>query len=295
MMPDTLAPVDRPRVNGSKPTIASLPAGDRYVTAARVAGRSFQGFAHLLVLVAAAVADVAAFYDVLANHTNLPDHLLYALVGGFTVVVLSLAHGIGASYRDKVDGAPDYRPLVLWSTAAAWLILGGVAFLARLVFSGPAPATDSTFGGTPSTVDANEGLVMAVLFIGLHLAGGIAAARGAFLLHNSIDRAVISASGRVRRLSTRLSRREQTHERLAAELRRLDRERERVELAHEAARLGRIALGDQLKQYVRIRIAQKLDDAAATDAMVEPDRYPFAASPLRATPAPRPGIEEDPS
>lgn len=295
MTHDTLAPAGRPRVNGSKPALVGHPvAADPYVTAARVSGRSFQGFAHLLVLVAAAVADVAAFYDVLANHTNLPDHLLYALVGGFTVVVLYLAHGIGASYRDKVDGAPDHRPLVLWATAAAWLVLGGVAFLARLVFTGPAAATGSTFGGAPSTVDSNEGLVMAVLFIGLHLAGGIAAARGAFLLHNSMDRAVIAASGRILRLSRTLSRRERKHERLAAELRRLDRERARVELAHEAARLGRIALGDQLKQYARIRIAQRLNEASATDAMVEPDRYPFTASPLREIP-PRVGIDKDPS
>jgi hypothetical protein len=251
----------------------------RYLAASHVAGRSFGAPVHVLVLLVAAGADVAAFYDVLANHTNLPVHMLYLLVAGFTVVTLSLAHSIGAGYRDRVDGAPDHRAAPLWLAAGGWLVLGAAAFLIRLVLTGPAPA--SSFGGAPSTVDSNEGLAMALLFAALYIGTGIAAALGAFVLHNSIGRAVAAAGRRIRGLRRTLSRHEQRHERLAAELRRLEAERFRVDQAHEAARLGRIAMGDELKQYVRMRIAQTLNDASATDAMFEPDRYPFQTSPLR--------------
>ncbi|GAA0897300.1 hypothetical protein [Virgisporangium aurantiacum] len=253
----------------------------RYLTAARVAGRSFAAPVHVLVLMVAAGADVAAFYDVLANHTNLPVHMLYLLVAGFTAITLSLAHSIGAGYRDRVDGAPDHRAALLWFAAGGWLVLGAAAFAIRLVLTGPAPAANSTFGAAPSTVDSNEGLAMALLFAALYVGTGIAAALGAFVLHNSIGRAVVAASRRIRGLRRTLSRHERRHERLEAELRRLEAERFRVDQAHEAARLGRIAMGDELKQYVRMRIAQVLNDASATDAMFEPDRYPFRSSPLR--------------
>jgi hypothetical protein len=293
MTPDTLAPPRR--VNGSTPMIGPAPQS-RYLTATRVAGRSYAAPMHGLVLLLAAGADLAAFYDVLANHTNLPNHLLYPLVAGFTVVPLSLAHSVGAGYRDRVDGAPDHRTALLWFAAGGWLVLGAAAFVIRLVLTGPAPAANSTFGATASvsTVDSNEGLAMALLFAALYVGTGIAAALGAFTLHNSIGRAVATASRRIHGLRRTLSRHERKHGRVAAELRRLNAERVRVEEAHEAARLGRIALGDQLKQHVRMRIAQTLDDASATDAMFEPDRYPFRSSPLRATiPAPRVSIEKD--
>lgn len=298
-------PMMRPRVNGSMPVPANDgadrgPAGPtdradrRYLRASRVVERrSFAAVVQYLMLALAGAADFAAFYDVLANHTNLPDAMLYLLVAGFTAMSLWLAHLVGTGYRDRVDGAPDHRPLQLWSAAIAWFGLGAAAVAVRVIFAGPAP---SSFGATPSVgaPPGGDGLALAVVFGFLYLAAGVAAARGGFALHNSIELAVVAASRRIRRLQRRLGRHEQVHERVAAELRRLEAERVRIDLAHEAARLGRIALGDELKQHVRMRIAQRLNEASATDAMFEPDRYPFAASPLRgvsadAVPAPRPG------
>lgn len=252
-----------------------------YLTAARVSGRSsFTVPVLVLVLLIAAGADVAAFYDVLANHTNSPDLVLYVLVAGFAVGPLWLAHTVGATLRDRVDGAPDYQPVVLWTAAAGWLLIGTGAFFARLLLTGAAPS--SSFGtAAPYTVDGRAGLVMALLFATLYIGTGILAAGASFTLHNSIERAVGTASRRIRGLRKRLSRHERTHERIAAELRRLQAERVRLEQAHEAARLRAIALGDELKQYVRMRIAQTLDEPSATDAMFEPDRYPFTGTPLR--------------
>ncbi|MEU7934838.1 hypothetical protein [Micromonospora echinofusca] len=238
-----------------------------------------------VVLLLAAAADVAAFYDVLSSSLDTPTHLLYLLVAGFTVVALLLAHGCGESYRDLSQGAPQSRRAVFLVCLVGWAGLGVAAFVSRLLL-----ADEQSAGGFDAGGQSTEGasnVVMAILFAALYLGTGSAAAVVAYWNHNSLRRAYAASRKQLDRAGKAAARQAGRHESVLAVHRQRYNEWWRTEAAHAAARQARLALAAELKELARHRMAASAQDPAATDGLFTTDRHPPAApSPYRERTAP---------
>ncbi|MEU1604883.1 hypothetical protein [Micromonospora matsumotoense] len=260
---------------GTPPPRGSMPGG-RYVDTALFTGRPgtmLGGLAEKAVLVLAAGADVAAFYNALSGGLNDQPYLLYMLVAGFTAVALLLAHGCGRIYRDLDQRAPGARSLALYVCLAGWALLGIAAFVSRLLLADE--DSGATFGGSGGGGEGSRtAQMLALLFLALYFGTGAAAAVIAYWNHNSPAHAYHRSSRRLARARKLAERRVEAHEKLVSQHRQRYHEWARTEAAHAAARAKRLALAEELKQLARQRMAAAGQDPATTDGLFAPDRYP---------------------
>jgi hypothetical protein len=277
--------------NGTEPTALGTPAGDvaawgipGHADPVLLAGRPRSIYVYVGALIAAAVADIAAFYQVLELvMADSNEYQIFALVIGFTGVVLSLAHFTGVTLRDRLAGARSLRGYLTPICFLVWLALGALAFYVRLRI----PASDSGGSGglsvaspgsspsPPTGVDAQGTLPGAAFFAGLYAGTGMIAILGGFLTHNPLRatfvralRAFRSASEAHAVASRRLALAEGVRDYRGDELESAARIRE------EALR-ERLALAEELKQTARLEISRRLQDASATDTFVKPDARPY--------------------
>ncbi|WP_431886650.1 hypothetical protein [Micromonospora wenchangensis] len=253
---------------------SSMPGG-RYVDTALFTGRPgtlLGGLAETVVLVLAAGADVAAFYNSLSDGLDEATYLLYMLVAGFTAVALLLAHACGRIYRDLDQRAPGARRLTLYVCLAGWALLGIAAFVSRLLLADADRAS-----GLGASVDyeqeALKAQVLAILFLALYIGTGTAAAVVAYWNHNSPAHAYHRSNRRLAWARWFAKRRVGAHEKILSQHRQRYNEWARAEAAHAAARAKRLALAEELKQLARQRMAAAGQDPATTDGLFAPDRY----------------------
>jgi hypothetical protein len=226
---------------------------------------------HTVALVAAIGADWAAFLQVvrLVMRTESAQTTM-VVVAGFTGIVVYLAHAAGTLFRDLRAGAQSVTPALVALCVLAWAGFGAAAFAARLAVSRPPQA----FGGTASTSQDNA-MFAAVFFLTFYVGTGIVAGVGAYLTHNPL-RAAYGRAARVHRRALRraiasgrdLAMAEATRTAYAGEL-----VAARQRLLH--ALQVRLALAERLKQIARVLIAQRAQDPAVTDAILEPDLRPY--------------------
>src|ERR1019366_4979958 len=118
-----------------------------------LAGRPRGSSIYVLALIAAAAADIAAFYQVVEVALNLSQTVGAVLVVGFTGVTLTLAHFIGRMLRDRRAGAKWIQGPMIAVVAVIWLALGALAYWVRLKSGGPSqgfalPGTQASGSGS---------------------------------------------------------------------------------------------------------------------------------------------------
>ena len=251
-----------------------------YADPTLLAGRPRGSSIYVLALVAAAAADIAAFYQVVEVALNLSQTVGAILVVGFTGVTLALAHFVGRMLRDRKAGAKWIPGLMIAVVAVIWLALGALAYWVRLKSGGSSggfalPGTQSSgSGSTQGTPPA------AAMFAGLYAATGAVAAIGAYFTHNPLHAAFARSIREHRRAA-------EGHALSARRLRLAEAEREfftgqmtAALLVRDEAVLARHALAAELKQLARLEIARHLRDASATDAFLEDDARPYTYRPF---------------
>ncbi|MEU7832595.1 MULTISPECIES: hypothetical protein [unclassified Nonomuraea] len=223
---------------------------------------------HTAALTIAVGADWAAFLQVVKRVMPSESSPTTSLVvAGFTGIVVWLAHSAGVMFRDiraGSAGASRFLPLLC---VFAWVAFGTAAFAARLVLSKPSQA----FGPQ----EADDHLLSALFFLAFFLGTGIVAGVGAYLTHNPLR----SAYGRALRVHERVLRRSIASARDLA-LAETNRSAHASELIAARQTLlhslqVRLALAERLKQMARVLIAQRAQDPAVTDAILEPDLRPY--------------------
>lgn len=246
--------------------------------AALMTGRHWSTVMHVAVLGFAAVADFAAFTTVVEIATPNESALVsQLLVLGFTAVVLYLGHSTGvllAQVWIERRWASAAGALVC---AAVWGVLGYFAWRVRM----RSPTTIDDSGGFLSGDSAGQATVdplaseVSLVFLGLYLGCGVAAAVGAYLAHNSpkagYRRLIKAHELAVRQLAASTAM-------VEAELVRIEVQRTHQRIAPDRLReacTDRLAFAAELKQYVRVGIAGRLDNPATTDAVLEEDRRPY--------------------
>jgi hypothetical protein len=245
-----------------------------------LAGRPRGSSIYVLALIAAAAADIAAFYQVVEVALNLSQTVGAVLVVGFTGVTLTLAHFIGRMLRDRRAGAKWIQGPMIAVVAVIWLALGALAYWVRLKSGGPSqgfalPGTQASGSGSTQGTPA-----AAAMFAGLYAATGAVAAIGAYLSHNPLHAAFARSIREHRRAA-------EGHALSARRLRLAEAEREfyvgqmtAALLVRDEAVQARHALAQELKQLARLEIAKHLRDASATDAFVDDDARPYTYRPF---------------
>jgi hypothetical protein len=245
-----------------------------------LAGRPRGSSIYVLALIAAAAADIAAFYQVVEVALNLSRTVGAVLVVGFTGVTLTLAHSVGRMLRDRMAGAKWIPGLMIAVVTVIWLALGALAYWVRLKSGGPSegfalPGTQSSGSGSTQGTPA-----AAAMFAGLYAATGAVAAIGAYLTHNPLHAAFARSIREHRRAA-------EGHALSARRLRLAEAEREfyvgqmtAALLVRDEAVQARHALAQELKQLARLEIAKHLRDASATDAFVDDDARPYTYRPF---------------
>lgn len=158
-----------------------------------------------------------------------------------------------------------------------WLGLGLVAMEVRLkVLAAPSSIT-FTLGGTQSSSSESptQRYETALLFLALYVATGLVAGLGAYLSHNPLRDSYTSATRAYRKASEQLA--ATTFQAAAARARTRAYQAE-LEAAAQTLELGvkaRRALAEELKQVARVRVAQRLQDPAVTDAIFTEDWHPY--------------------
>jgi hypothetical protein len=269
----------------SSPDARPIRIGDREYRDPVAMTRAPRGrFLHLAVLAVAAVADVGAFFQVVELVMPQQGRLLVlGMVLGFTGVVLYLAHVVGATFRDRVARLGSAHSAVALGCLLIWLALGAVAFWVRIAVPLDADGDGPSFSAAAPTAAAATGPdpthAQAALFAGLYAATGAAAAAGAFLLRNPV-RDAYATGARERRRATEWAAAS------AAASAGFDSYREcQVSVLTDAKTIrdseyaARLALADRLKQHARVRMAQRAQDPAVTDAFFRAPGHQFDDGP----------------
>jgi hypothetical protein len=252
-----------------------------------LAGRPRGSYIYLLALLAAAAADIAAFYQVIQLVLgDLTTAWVIVLVIGFTGTALATAHFTGIMLRDRKAGAKWTQVFLIVIAAVAWAALGGLAFWVRLKSSAGTGGTalnlsvTKSSAGSGSVADPQGTAPAAAMFAGLYAATGTIALVGGYLIHNPL-RAAFTQAVREHRLAA------ERHALSGRRLRLAEVEREffagqitATERVRDEAVLARLALAAELKQRARLELAKRLRDASATDAFLHDDARPYTYRPF---------------
>ena len=240
-------------------------------------GRPGWSYLHVVALCLAALADFGAFSQVVA--LVMPDQtylVIYAVVLGLTVTTIYLAHAWGVLLRDHVDGRASTGYGWLIVIAASWLALGSFAFIVRVTVNyDSSDAMYISIGGTSSTSAGASTLPAALVFLALYVATGLVAGSGAYLMRNPLRRSYAAALRRRATASDRASVSTAGYRELVSLS---QAQRDTVVAAAdilESEKREILAIAEQLKQYARLRIAQRARDPALTKGLFLPDQRPY--------------------
>ncbi|MGH3877366.1 MAG: hypothetical protein ACRDSK_10070 [Actinophytocola sp.] len=251
--------------------------GRGFDDAGLVGGRPVGAYRHVVALVIAALADIGAFAQVVQLiMTGQPALVAFTVVIGLTVVVLCLAHFSGVTFRERAARMPG-RARWAWVSLVVWALIGLAAFWVRLSMEDSpsgVPAGDFTAGAAPeetATEDEQSLLPAALVFLALYLGSGVVALVGAYLTHNPLPGAHRALRRRHTRAADRLGASDAALAKVCA-LR--EAQQQAIDDADQALRderTERTCLAEELKQYARMLMAYRAQDAAFTDAVFQPD------------------------
>lgn len=235
-------------------------------------GRPKSLYLHLIALLCATAADVAAFIQVVNLLGRQRQSVTVMLVIGFTALVIYLAHLAGVRIKDGK-----------WRSAVAclvvWAAMGLLAAWVRLIAPPPATAKVqiSLDPVAPAASQENSQFAFAgaALFLALYLGSGLAAGLGAYLTHHKGRSDFVAAVVANRRAGKKVRATERQHgaARTTWQAQISARDAAAKVLAYQRAR--RLAFAEELKQYTRVLLAGKARDPSVTDAILAQDRRPY--------------------
>lgn len=246
---------------------AASSAGGRatYADPGEIAGRSPAEFVYWVVLAITACADVAIFHLILSLlMTRSEAWVVWLAVAGFTACSLLLSHLAGRIAKDTRTGHGQREGTVVGLLAATWLLLGGAAFLVRIIVAEPNTATATAVGTQDAETQAWAG---AALFLVLYLGSGLVSGIGAYVSRNPLRDRYHKARRDHRAAQKRLRHSQAPYERALSVLQVHQRNRHREQANYDAARALRHSWVEDMKQYTRIVIAAELQDPSATTGL----------------------------
>lgn len=252
-----------------------------YADATLMGGRSRVVYLHVVALALAAAADIGAFSQIVDQLMSTePGWLVAIVVVGFTATVLYLAHACGTMLRDRRAGARWIPWIAPGLCALIWLGLGAAAFYLRLRFAPqPTQLPSFSFSGPAPSTGPNVKPYNAALFLALYVATGMVAGVGAYLSHNPLRESYATARRGYRKATERVAATSFQAGKESARHLAAQRELEAAALTLETEKKKRLALAAELKQLARVRMAQRMQDPAATDAIFGEDWRPYGDGP----------------
>jgi hypothetical protein len=223
-----------------------------------------------LFVLLAGIADLAAFYSVVAVLFRAQPVIVWVATVGFTAVGVGLAHQIGVGFKQRRCADPRASALV-WGSVAAWVGLGTAAFVVRWLNAPLSSALGAGSGfpaaGQPAAPAVDRPLLAAIFFAVLFAASGLLAAFTGFHDHNP-DATALERSRDMRRVAA--SRREASlaaltqlravRAALAEELDKVDEHREMMRRTTEASVY-------ELKNRARLLLALDRDPDEVEDIL----------------------------
>ena len=231
----------------------------------------------------AVLADLAAFYTVVAVLFAAQPVIVWLATIGFTAVGVGLAHQLGVGFKQRRCADPRGSAAV-WATLLVWLGVGGAAFVVRWL-SSPilalvgAGASFPTAGGSPAAPSVDRPLLAAIFFVVLFLASGLLAGYVGYQGHNPD----VIALGRARDMRRAAAGRREASVTALTELRAVrDALREELDHADEhraAMRQATAAAVYEVKNRARLMVAIRNGDPEdAQDIVDDAPRPPTAWS-----------------
>lgn len=211
-----------------------------------------------LFVLLAAIADLTAFYTVVALLFKAQPVIVWLATVGFTAVGVGLAHQIGVGFRQRRSADRRFSAIV-WASLVAWLGLGAAAFVVRWFVVQLSTALGAGTGfpsdAGPAAPAVDRPLLAAIFFLVLFVASGLLAGFVGFQNYNP-DATALERARKVRSLAAA---RRETSVAALAELRAVRasfvEELERVEQHRAAMRQSTEASVYELKNRARLLLS----------------------------------------
>jgi hypothetical protein len=222
------------------------------------------------LLLLAAAGDFAAFYIVLAEVFGENPAMTFLLVAAFTAASVGLMHVVGQGAKNLREGRGGLGRVAIAAMALAWAVLGSVAFYVRTQADPVTTATtEVAFGADPAAAGSSgvAPILSAVLLAGLFIASGLLAFSLGFSHHHprmTAYRALRTTLVRQRESAARAEQQAIAAER-AWQNARAEQARAAERALHAASSVD--AELAELKELVRIQVAEHIGEPASTNAL----------------------------
>jgi hypothetical protein len=214
--------------------------------------------------------DLATFYLVLAGFfVDGGAFVIWALTLAFAAASVGLMHGVGRALRNLREGRGGLGHGAITLMGLGWAVVGAVAVWFRWQANTPLGGTDSIFAddAAAEALAAHDALLSAVLLAGLFIASGLLAFYTGYSEHHPRTSAY-------RKLRDRLVRQQKQQAKDAtAEIRAKEAlahalgESTRAQRREDAGRAEVDAMIDELKELVRVLVAQHIGLPEATNGL----------------------------
>jgi hypothetical protein len=257
------------------------------------------------LLLLAALGDFAAFYIVMAGVFGEDPVITFLLVAAFTAASVGLMHFVGQGAKNLREGQGGLGRTAITAMALGWAALGAVAFYVRTQAEETTTASaEVAFGADPAAASSSgvAPILSAILLLGLFVASGLLAFTLGFTHHHPRMKAYRSLRKKLVRQRERATEAEQSAVAAKRQWQNALAEQARAaERARHAASSVDAELGE-LKELVRIQIAEHLGEPASTNALTtgrgtdgpdaasEPEAPPAEPAADEVIPTPRPPL-----
>ena len=225
---------------------------------------------HYGVLLLAGMADLVAFYQVLALVLGTIPELLYVAVVAVTVIALAVMHKGGTTLREIRRRTASGRYWVATLCILSWVALGSGAYWLRLKVRDDTGASTSllNFGGVVLGEEDTTVQTKALVFLVIYVTTGILALIGAYLAHNPLRTEYRRARRLYHKRDSQLQQAEAVLHFAREQKALLDQRIKSEPDVRQQALDHRRALACALKAYARTEVAKRLDNPAEVEDLL---------------------------
>jgi hypothetical protein len=222
------------------------------------------------LLLLAALGDFAAFYIVMEGVFGENPAITFLLVAAFTAASVGLMHFVGQGVKNLREGQGGLGRIAIAAMGLGWAALGTVAFYVRTQAEPVTTATtEVAFGADPATASSSgvAPILSAILLGGLFIASGLLAFCLGFSHHHPRMKTYRALRKKLIRQRESATQAEQAAVAAKRAWQNATAEQARAaERARHAASSVDAELAE-LKELVRIQIAEHLGEPASTNAL----------------------------
>ncbi len=222
------------------------------------------------LLLLAIGGDLATFYLVLAGFfVDGGAFVIWALTLAFAAASVGLMHGVGRSLRNLREHRGGLGRVAIALMTLGWLVVGGVAVWFRWQANTPLATTDSIFevDAAATALAAHDALLSAVLLAGLFVASGLLAFYTGYSEHHPRTSSYRKLRKRLVKLQKAQTVAMTAEVRAQQALEHALGEPARAELREAAGRAEVDAMIDELKELVRVVVAERIGLPEATNGL----------------------------